>query len=309
MRGELPMKEDKKLQFSLLENAKDFIDQAIIDAKQPDSRSFKYSLIHLASGLELLIKAILEKEHWSLLFDDVKQATQGKLQSGNFRSVDFGKAEERLANIPGSNLSKADRIFLKSLRDLRNKIVHFGFSVTEAQIKSLVQKGWAVFIRLYEKRLPDTYDQAWVYQKSQELSSFDEFVKDRLKHLRSKLRSSNRPSRYFRMCTMCSQDTLLIEDGNQGVSCAFCGEKYDIAGLALVSEGGGGSCPSCENGRLGFVLYNNEAGEFHCVLCGFTSEYSYNEECPRCGQVFWNQNHDVMCADCRQAIDAGVDDL
>ena len=64
-----------RFQLSLVENSLDFFLNAAEYAARYDPLSWKYSILHLADGVELLFKARLEKEHWSLLFADINQAS------------------------------------------------------------------------------------------------------------------------------------------------------------------------------------------------------------------------------------------
>jgi hypothetical protein len=52
------------------------------------------------------MKAVLEKEHWSLLFENIDNANKEILSVGDFKSVDFNTALERLKCIVGFVFSK-----------------------------------------------------------------------------------------------------------------------------------------------------------------------------------------------------------
>jgi len=93
--------EKDKVVYFLLENALDFILYAAEHVKQDSPRSWKYALLHLISGIELLLKSRLELEHWSLLFQEVDKANESSFDSGDFRSVDFDSLIQRLSGISG----------------------------------------------------------------------------------------------------------------------------------------------------------------------------------------------------------------
>jgi DNA-directed RNA polymerase subunit RPC12/RpoP len=289
-------KGNPKIVFDLQTNAFDFMDKAVEEAKSGDTRAWKYSLLNLVSAIELLMKSVLEKEHWSLLFDDVNKASTHKLKSGDFRSVDFNAAQTRLQEIIGIDMPSEYTKFLKQLYDLRNKITHFKFETTELQIKSLIERGCSIFISLYEKGYGSSADEKIVYRLSESLLEFEHFVNERIKQIEDKIKAYDKPSKHFRICDSCWQETLVI--ATDKAKCLFCGKEIEIEELAQMSEGPGGPCPHCQSGYLGFVLYNNEEGAFHCVICDFVSEFSYNEVCPRCGETFWNKDKDTMCSSC-----------
>ena len=91
----------------LVENALDFLLSAAEHAKAGDARSIKFSLLHLATSVELLFKARLVHEHWALLFQDLSLATRESLLSGRFRSVDFDTAVGRLARIADVEINQS----------------------------------------------------------------------------------------------------------------------------------------------------------------------------------------------------------
>ena len=113
-----------ELKLSLLENAEDFLREAVKYAKVSSPRDWKYAALHLWSALELLLKALLETEHWSLLFEDVNKASRKKLEEGDFQTVRFDTALERIGGIVGISILDRDLRYLRQLRDLRNRMTH-----------------------------------------------------------------------------------------------------------------------------------------------------------------------------------------
>jgi hypothetical protein len=51
---------------SLLDNTRDYFPSAAEDDRKGDLRSLKYSILHIAASVELLLKARLFQEHWYL---------------------------------------------------------------------------------------------------------------------------------------------------------------------------------------------------------------------------------------------------
>jgi hypothetical protein len=102
-------------------NAIEFFIASIKDFK---SRP-KYSVINFCSGLELILKARLLKEHWSLIMKRPEEAALSHFQNGDFISVSVDEALKRLANIGGDTFSQDETRCFKRLRDHRNKVVHF----------------------------------------------------------------------------------------------------------------------------------------------------------------------------------------
>lgn len=289
-----------KLKLSLIENSKDFIKSAIGYAQQEESRAWKYAILNLASGIELIIKAILEKEHWSLLFENIDNASKEKLETGEFRSVDFGIAVNRLKTIIGIQISPKEDQYLKKIRNIRNRITHLSIEINLEELKSIVARGLSIYIELNKHVAEQEAADEFGYYLNTQLMDFEKFVNVRLSTLESSLESSERPTPRFLSCPDCMQNTLIID--GEDVRCRFCGMETDLKGLADSTEGHSGPCPICEGGELGFILYNNEEGELICVKCGFTADHDYNRQCDYCGEIFWNESGENFCSDCWDRI-------
>ena len=61
--------QSEQLQLTLLDNALDFLLSAAEAVRRDEGhRSLKEAVLHLANGVELMVKARLAREHWSLIF-------------------------------------------------------------------------------------------------------------------------------------------------------------------------------------------------------------------------------------------------
>ena len=239
----------EELKFTLIENAEDFLREALNYVVASAPRDWKYAILHLCSALELLVKAILEKEHWTLLFEDVERASRQTLQSGNIETVRFEKALNRLQNIVGITFEPKSLTYLKQLRRLRNRSNHFSLELNVQQAKSLVARGIIVFLTLEQRYLHDTPDKTLEYKINQTLHDFEKYVSERLRDLRLELDTADRPPPHFRTCMKCLQEALILEEG--WFTCLFCGEVWSSQDLVEnYGEGLGGRCPSCDEGTL-----------------------------------------------------------
>ena len=290
-----------ELKLSLLQNAEDFLREAVKYAKASSPRDWKYATLHLWSALELLLKALLEGEHWSLLFEDINKASRKKLSEGDFQTVRFDTALERIHGIVGISIGERDLRYLRQLRDLRNRMTHSVVKLNVEQAKSVVARGISVFLTLEQQHLHEEPDRALEYEVNQALQDFQKYVDARLRDLKAELERSDRPHRWFRTCSSCTQETLVSRD--ETAACLFCGEEVAFEDLAHYhSEGPAGPCPECEEGILAFVLLNNDEGRFVCPKCGFETEENRNTSCGRCGKEYWNEDGSPMCDDCWSEI-------
>ena len=118
----------KKGNLRLLTNGLCFILQAIEHFKCSENnkcdtereKGLKYSTLHLFSGIFLILKEKLKREHWSLLFADVNKADEQSLKSGDFYSVNFMDCLNRLSKIVSVNFTKKHKQTLSLLRERRN---------------------------------------------------------------------------------------------------------------------------------------------------------------------------------------------
>ena len=106
---------------SLVGNAFDFLEHS----SQELEISPKYSLINFTAAIELLLKARLMLEHWSLIIEEPQKANLSQFLNGDFRSIGMEEAIQRLKSIANSPISDKERRVFHALREHRNKLVHF----------------------------------------------------------------------------------------------------------------------------------------------------------------------------------------
>jgi len=77
------MKYQENVEFTLLGNGLDFIWSALEHLSgNPGKRELKYAVLHLCSGIELVLKERLQREHWSLIFEKLDSANQKDYEAG-----------------------------------------------------------------------------------------------------------------------------------------------------------------------------------------------------------------------------------
>ncbi len=112
---------EKQMFRYLVKNAIDFLSKSLSEIqKQP-----KYSMIHFYAAVELLIKARLMKEHWSLIVTGKQEPDWNKFIVGNFQSVSIHDAANRHKNIVRSGLSDVEIKEFRNIANHRNKMIHF----------------------------------------------------------------------------------------------------------------------------------------------------------------------------------------
>lgn len=158
--------DDKDLLSNLVENAFDFLVRAIDEFEDEP----KFSIIHFYTAIELFLKARLFKDHWSLLV--LKDADRKKFEIGDFNSVSFEVACERLRKVVQSPVSDQTYKTFDAIRQHRNKMVHFFHDkekvskenvrqiaieqlIAWAGLHHLLTSQWASTFAAYAKRFDD----------------------------------------------------------------------------------------------------------------------------------------------------------
>ena len=257
-------------------------------------RSLKEAVLHLANGIELLVKARLAGEHWSLIFSNTDQASYDKLADAEFSSVDFPKAIARLEHIAKVSVDRDVISHIDSLRKLRNRLTHYTATLDSAQTKSLVAKSMTFCVEFCEEHKMVTSDaDSKLGEIHMNLTELQEFVNDRMKSISEEWKDC-----LVWECPECWQQALVIDGGD--VDCKFCKQKASPQELAEGNaEGQIGDCPECaQESTFTFVIYNNDHGEWVCFSCGVRGENYDN--CFRCEQL--TSTHEVgdvvFCENC-----------
>jgi len=282
-----------RIEFSLVENALDYFKQAAIHAETDSPREWKYALLHTVAGIELLLKARLECEDWTLVCKDPGKVSHERYERGDFESIDYQTALERLRELD-INIDETVRAKLKPLRIHRNKVQHFALQADKAVLTPLIAVGFNFGIDFIGKELSayvDREGERAIQEVSMKLRGFEEFIRERRETISPELAGALN----IWDCPRCWQDALVFGKGDP--RCAFC--LFEAAPAALAKEigyeMGPEECPHCDEQDYCFVLANNEAGEWRCFSCGACGGYSV---CSECGRGSTEELIGGICSDC-----------
>lgn len=252
----------------LVANAMDFLSRSMDEFdEQP-----KFSVIHFFTAVELLLKARLLAEHWSLVVSKCQIPDLKKFQAGDFSSVSLEEAAEKLEKVVASALSKEAIKTFKKLRDHRNKMVHFFHEAHSADKNRNLREEIAI------EQLT-----AWYFLHRLLLSEW----KSVFEPWRSEITQVDERSRGLRtyLQVLFDQSTAEIEKRKNSGSLFF-------------------ECPSC-----GFKAYEHQrqVGEFYepeCLVCRFTEGSLISIECPDCGEpVFFADEGFGRCESCGRQLE------
>lgn len=309
--------ESGDIKYDMLENGLDFVTSGIRHIiNDKSANSIKYAIIHLAAGVELILKDRLRKEHWSLIFDNINAAKLELLTSGDFRSVDFEAILSRLQNICGVELHEKHIAALRQLRKERNKIEHFELSINIPAIKSLASKVLSILlsyvnVQFESDELSDTAKEFIVELRTMPVK-FNEFAKLRNAQIKQVIEDAQKKGE-VEICPTCRQSALILYDG---IECAFCGytdipqvvaELYaeNILGASrYLTMTDGGEFPVMDCIHCGESdTFVDKGDDFICFACHQSSQKSDVAYCNQCGQLFEPINEeDYMCEDCHDYL-------
>jgi hypothetical protein len=110
----------------LIESAYEFLSRAAGDIGADP----KHSIINFATGIELMLKARLMKEHWVLVVERASEAVLKDFREGKLHTVAPKEAIKRLRNICGENIPDDAQKVFEGIADHRNRLIHFFHEVT-----------------------------------------------------------------------------------------------------------------------------------------------------------------------------------
>lgn len=249
---------------SLTRNAFDFLESGIAEF----DKSPKYSVIHFCAAVEMLLKARLMKEHWSLIVSKTDQANLAKFMAGDFISVTLEEARARIRDVAGEDIGDDAYNTFRALANHRNKIVHFfhrGLDSDEKAKEQIVAEQCRSWFHLY--RLLNRWD-TYFHEFGREIAHADRAMKEHRKYLTAKFKA------------LTTELDAARNAGNKPRVCSACGFK------AAVPDGLDGPIALLE-----------------CLVCDHT-ETQVDTDCPHCGQsiVIANEGY-ATCEHCKRAIE------
>jgi hypothetical protein len=293
------------------------------------ARDLKYAVLHLAAGAEVLLKARLQLEHWSLVFKDPAKAERMKLEDGSLISCGPEETVQRLNSIARIGISESDSSAVIRLAKHRNALQHYGLMGRSANAQAVESKAAEVLdflIRFLDEELFPYLSEAEVQSAETDmerirggLSRIRDFVKTRMQRLRADL--ERRRDRTVQ-CPNCGQWAVVggMMQSFDSVpertwDCWFCSTRWagnDLAlvyGVEVLGRDPGApdvfgmmaveSCPDCEVESLVVGVKTADAPDdpvYFCFTCGKTLMGMM--QCGQCGRPFRPQGEESACGSC-----------
>ena len=234
-------------QFTLIENALDSLEHAIVHLSNPGELKkgdYKRVILDLSHAAELLFKERLRTIHPAFVLSNVD-----KYPSITAHTVWAAEALQRLQKIGGVKFKDEDRAALKTIREKRNEIEHYEFSISEKEARVVIGNVLVFIFRFScdevgldwaDRRINDP---AW-----SKLNEFAEFYEAQRTHIMDTLLDSMIPTHD---CPVCHNDTFDLESE----VCILCGHREEVQECRVcevsylysdVEYEDAGLCPKCE---------------------------------------------------------------
>ena len=301
---------DNRIRFPLLSNGLDFILEAVNRLVGATHRDYKYAVLHLSSGIELVFKERLRRVDWCQVAQRPEELTQSAYEAGNFRSVSLKECLKRLAK-HGVCLEDKEEETLLGFRNRRNPIEHFNMVDTVEAIKSSTAIVLSIVFDFIHTELDaetlDQDDQDTLEKIHQRLFELQSFVQARLQEIEPELRQDQVQTTVV-TCPQCFQDAAVIDDGLKCLFCRYTADGEDAAESYISAMFGQSKYRTIKNGGVwpqhmcpecgAEALVDMDEGEFICFSCGMSWEGWALQKCERCNEFYVPIDDLLTCEDC-----------
>lgn len=225
----------------LVENARQFLQKAL--GELPDDP--KSSVIDFYSGVELILKARLLHEHWTLIV--ARDPHRNRFHSGDFTSVTFDEACRRIDAVLSCPLPDAAFRAFDKIRKHRNRMVHFydaDLVSSSGRLRGVALAQLQAWYQLNKLMRADWQD---VFAPMRDRFAGIERVLHRHRgyaaakyhDLKAQIEALRRKGHAFGRCGRCAQPAAQaypIERGLRQLRCQVCDESWPEMDI---------QCPSC----------------------------------------------------------------
>lgn len=304
---------ETEFNYSLLENGLDFIYSAVKNISELNdncllksehkNRIIKYVVLHLYSGIELVLKNILFAVHWSFVFADLDKAERSLLETGNFISIGGKGLIKRLENLCSIKLTSNEAKALEGLRNKRNRIEHFNIKENSFSVESSINKCVALLVRV----LNEYYDIDKMNVAEKELlQKICVLLGKTQKHYDDAIIIANRVLVELRRqydenlivmnCPSCGEG-FLVKKPDEETKCIFCGYEPSAEEVAdcyindimqfLGYEYKRNPLFECHECGQETLVLDYENGKAICFSCNFEFDIKNFKRCNECLQPFY----------------------
>lgn len=293
--------DDRNL-INLIENGFNFLEKGI---GQFDSEP-KYSVINFCVAIELLLKAKLMSEHWSLI---VKQTSnthpnREKFLNGNFNSINFVELMPKIEAVTGYKFADEAKKSFNQLASHRNQMIHFYHEIDTAEgnqnLKNNVAREQCLGLFHLQRLLRDwkgvfTQFEIRMTNLNYRMKRYHQYLQAIYDSIQPELaREEKAEGIKFELCTVCghlgsveTEETELVYSN----SCRVCLAKHEQIHIPCLDE-------SCSE------ILKLEVGEqsVTCPKCRIEVDHEYISEIIDDASLDFQRSYDdhliINCANC-----------
>ncbi|SDD23436.1 hypothetical protein [Aquimonas voraii] len=245
---------------SLTRNAFDFLERGI----EEFDKAPKYSVIHFCAAVEMLLKARLMKEHWSLIVSKPEQANLAKFIAGDFMSVTLEDSRARLRDVAGEDIGDDAHGSFRAMANHRNKMVHFFHPDLDTDDKAKAQivaehcRAWFHLHRLLN-RWSEYFREfrSEIARANRSMKGHRKYLGAKFAALKAELDAARKAGKKPRTCSACALKAAVPEEIDDRISSLRCLVCDHIETQVHID------CPHCSES----IVIANE-GFASCVHCG-----------------------------------------
>ncbi|MER8091373.1 serine/arginine repetitive matrix protein 1 [Streptomyces sp. NPDC094048] len=320
-----------QLDFPPVRNGLDYLASVVEHLDETESevtpRDVKYAVLHLQAAVEVLFKARLLAEHWTLVFTHPGEASRKALEEATLNSVSTDKAIARLRNIVGVPITDKEQKALTKLTEDRNKLQHFGLTHNARAVEARAGAVLDFLIHFIEDQLLPYLDEPEATETERSLDGLREglnninsYVRERMNRIGGELKAEGAEHRTIE-CVSCQEMALVVQprtasglpdDWGDRATCRFCSTSWPPKGLHMYFRGQRSPwepadiCPMCGEAALGAdVRVRSEAtnSRYFCFCC--TTAFATLVPCDGCGRQIdtWAAGSPPLCHECEEAME------
>ncbi|MFG2947562.1 serine/arginine repetitive matrix protein 1 [Streptomyces adustus] len=302
-----------QLEFPPVRNGLDYLESVVehLDENESDvtPRDVKYAVLHLQAAVEVLFKARLLAEHWTLVFTHPGDAKRTALEDASLNSVSTDKAITRLRNIVGVPISDKEQKALINLTEDRNKLQHFGLTHNARAVEARAGAVLDFLIHFIEDQLLPYLDEPEATETERSLdclreglNNINSYVRERMNRIGGELKAEGVENCTIE-CVSCEEMALVLQprtasgrpdDWGGRATCRFCSTSWPPKGLHIHFSGytqgapweQADVCPTCGEPALGYNVRVRSEGTdpvHFCFACA--TAFATLVPCDRCTRV------------------------
>lgn len=255
----------------VIENAFDFLETAIRQFKS----SPKYSIINFCAAVELMLKARLMHEHWSLIVYD-KSPDIKLFRNGNFKSIGFKDMIPRIESVTGDVIPKEITECFSRLANHRNKIIHFfheahsGEEAEKRQEKIAIEQclGWYFLRKLLKEWnfIFSDYNQK-IDSIGYKMKEHKVYIDTVFLRIKPEIHKKEEMGSTFKLCCHCqkkSSEEYKLTENLYEYKCKVCLLEENLIKIP---------CPE-EDCKITVEINEFNLDEIKCISCGYQIDKS-----------------------------------